>query len=241
MPATGALALGRVDGRAVGLASLYALGHAGVVVVLGLAALAFGAVLPAWVDPVMERLVGVTLVGLGLWVAYALARAWRGGAEFRLRSRWMLVLHGLGRGWAWAQTRRHGHRHAGAFHVHPVARTDRYGPGTAFGTGLLHGVGAETGTQVLLIAAVGGAASQGLGVGMLLAFVLGLLAANSAVALLAAAGFRSARRARGLYVAAGGLTAGCSLLIGSSALLGASDRLPDLQAILSLVFGAPPA
>ena len=211
------------------------------VVVLGLAALAFGAVLPGWVDPVMERLVGVTLVGLGLWVAYALARAWRGGAEFRLRSRWMLVFHGLGRGWAWAQTRRHGHRHDGAFHVHPVARTDRYGPGTAFGTGLIHGVGAETGTQVLLLAAVGGAASQGLGVGMLLAFVLGLLASNSAVALLAAAGFRSARRARGLYVAAGGLTAGFSLLVGSSALLGASDRLPDLQATLSLVFGAPPA
>ncbi len=132
-PAAGALARGRVDGRAVGLASLYALGHAGVVVVLGLAALTFGAVLPDWVDPVMERLVGVTLVGLGLWVAYALARSWRGGAEFRLRSRWMLVFHGLERGWAWAQTRRHGHRHAGAFHVHPVARTDRYGPGRPSG------------------------------------------------------------------------------------------------------------
>ena len=76
---------------------------------------------------------------------------------------------------------------------------------------------------------------------MLLAFVLGLLASNSAVALLTSAGFRSARRARGLYVAAGGLTAVFSLLIGGSAVLGASDRLPDLQATLSLVFGAPPA
>ena len=211
------------------------------VAVLGLAALAFGAVLPGWVDPVMERLVGVTLVGLGLWVVYALARAWRGGAEFRLRSRWMLVFHGLGRGWAWAQARRHGHRQDGSFHVHAVARADQYGPGTAFGTGLVHGIGAETGTQVLLLAAVGGAASQGLGVGVLLAFVLGLLASNSAVALLASAGFLSARRARGLYVAVGGLTAVFSLLIGSAALLGASDRLPDLQAALSLVFGTPPA
>ncbi len=94
---------------------------------------------------------------------------------------------------------------------------------------------------MLLIAAVGGAASQGLGVGMLLAFVLGLLAANTAVALLAAAGFLSARRARGLYVAAGCLTAVFSLLIGSYAVLGVSDRLPDLQELLSLVFGAPPA
>ena len=36
---------------------------------------------------------------------------------------------------------------------------------------MIHGIGAETGTQVLLIAAVGGAASAGLGIPMLLAFV----------------------------------------------------------------------
>ena len=42
-----------------------------------------------------------------------------------------------------------------------------YGPRTAFGVGIIHGIGAETGTQVLLIAAVGGAAAAGLGVPML--------------------------------------------------------------------------
>jgi hypothetical protein len=238
----GALFEGRVDWRAVGLASLYAFGHALVVVALGLAALLFGAVLPEWVDPLMERLVGVTLVLLGVWVAYSLVRYWRGEQEeFRLRSRWMLVFDGLGRARHAVEARLHGHSHDGRFHLHAVARTDQYGPKTALGTGLIHGIGAETGTQVLLIAAVGGAASQGLGVGMLLAFVFGLLISNTAVALLTSSGFISAGRARSLYVAAGCLTAVFSLVVGGYALAGAADRLPDLQAVLSAVFGEPPA
>src|SRR5207245_10486404 len=53
--------------HAIGLATLYAFGHAFVVVVLGVAALLLGAVLPAWVDPILERVVGLTLVLLGLW------------------------------------------------------------------------------------------------------------------------------------------------------------------------------
>src|SRR5438309_2013795 len=51
--------------HAIGLATLYALGHASVVTVLGVAALLLGAILPAWVDPILERVVGVTLVLLG--------------------------------------------------------------------------------------------------------------------------------------------------------------------------------
>src|SRR5437899_12984206 len=39
--------------HAVGLASLYALGHASVVTLLGILALLLGAVLPGWVDPIL--------------------------------------------------------------------------------------------------------------------------------------------------------------------------------------------
>ncbi|HYL40607.1 MAG TPA: hypothetical protein VET90_04795, partial [Candidatus Binatus sp.] len=80
--------------RALVLGSLYALGHATVVVVLGLLALAFGAVLPAWVDPIMARVVGLTLLLLGLWVFVSLYQYARHGQPFRLRSRWMLVFDG---------------------------------------------------------------------------------------------------------------------------------------------------
>ena len=51
--------------HAIGLASLYALGHATVVVVLGIVALTVGAVLPEWIHPILEKVVGVTLVLLG--------------------------------------------------------------------------------------------------------------------------------------------------------------------------------
>src|SRR2546425_5689393 len=74
--------------HAVGLASLYALGHAFVVVLLGVAALLLNAVLPDWVDPILEKVVGVTLLVLGAWVIYSVVQYARGKGEFRLRSRW---------------------------------------------------------------------------------------------------------------------------------------------------------
>ena len=49
---------------------------------------------PDWLDPIMGRIVGVTLVALGLWVLFSVYRYARGGTSFRLRSRWMLVFDG---------------------------------------------------------------------------------------------------------------------------------------------------
>lgn len=232
---TPGLSIGRTELWALWLASLYALGHASLVALLGMAALYFQAILPEWLDPLMERVVGLTLVALGVWVMYSLVRYWRGEADFRLRSRWMLVFTGVRQAWYSLQQRLHGHSHSrGGYHVH---RVDQYGPKTAFGIGVIHGIGAETGTQVLIIAAVGGAASQGLGTGMMLAFIAGLLISNTAVAVLTSLGFLSAGRAKAVYVAVGCLTAVFSLFVGTYFVLGAGDQLPDLQGFLSLILG----
>lgn len=222
--------------RPLGLASLYALGHALVVVVLGLAALLFQAILPEWVDPLMERVVGVTLLLLGFWVVYSLIRYWRGEGEFRLQSRWMVVFSGVRRlrQRLEAATHPHAHDSTSAPHMHEVTQ---YGPRMAFGVGMIHGIGAETGTQVLIIAAVGGAASQGLGVWMLLAFVLGLLGSNTLVALMAASGYVGSQRAKTLYVAVGCLTAIFSLIVGSYFVLGHGGELPDLQQLTAFLGG----
>src|SRR2546430_11718678 len=126
--------------HAVGLATLYAFGHAFVVVVLGIAALLLGAVLPDWVDPILEKVVGVTLVLLGLWVLFSVYQYLRGRGEFRLRSRWMLVFDFIRYGWGALQARIHGHEHT------PSVHATQYGPKTAFGVGMIHGVGAETGS-----------------------------------------------------------------------------------------------
>ena len=77
--------------RGFRLSLLYALGHAAVVLALGSAAIVLGAAIPESLDEWMARFVGLTLVGLGGWVLFGLARH---GRDFRLRSRWMLILQG---------------------------------------------------------------------------------------------------------------------------------------------------
>lgn len=210
------------QGRAILLGTLYALGHASVVALLGLLALAFGAILPDWIDPVMGRIVGVTLVVLGLWVFYSLYQYARHGREFRLRSRWMLVFDSVRYGWRRFQARLHGHEH-----VEPVEMSS-YGPKTAFGVGLIHGIGAETGTQVLIIAAVGGAASVGLGVPMMLAFIIGLLISNTAIIVVSATGFVASQLRQPIYLAVGLVAGVFSLVVGLLFLFGAEGTLPVL-------------
>jgi hypothetical protein len=213
-------------GEAIRLGTLYAVGHGIVVVALGLAALAFGALLPDWLDPIMGRVVGVTLVVLGLWVLYSVYRYARGEGPFRLRSRWMLLFDGTRYAWRRLQARFHGHEH-----VEPLEMSS-YGPRTALGVGMIHGIGAETGTQVLLIAAVGGASSAGLGVPMLFAFVLGLLISNLAIVVVSSVGFVASQTREILWVAVGAVAGIFSLLIGVIFLFGLDEVLPDLGTML---------
>ena len=211
--------------EAIWLGSLYALGHALVVAVLGAAALMFGAILPDWVDPIMGRVVGITLIVLGVWVFYSVYAYARHGAEFRLRSRWMLVFDSVRYGWRWIRARLHGHEH-----VDPV-ESSTYGPRTAFGVGMIHGVGAETGTQVLLIAAVGGAANIGLGIPMMLAFIAGLLITNTIIVVITATTFVASQLRQRIYVGVGVVAGAFSLVIGLLFLFQQEGVLPDLSAL----------
>ncbi|HWP63240.1 MAG TPA: hypothetical protein VNO86_07210 [Candidatus Binatia bacterium] len=212
--------------HAMYLGTLYALGHGLVVILLGLAALAFGALLPDWVDPIMGRVVGITLLVLGVWVFFSLYQYARHGRAFKLRSRWLLVFDGVRYGWRRLQAWLHGHEHADPMEM------SSYGPRTAFGVGMIHGIGAETGSQVLIIAAVGGAAAHGLGVPMMIAFVLGLLVSNSLIVLFTATGFVASKLRQRLYVAAGALAGTFSIAIGLAFLAQAENVLPDLGQIV---------
>jgi high-affinity nickel permease len=209
--------------RAMLLGTLYALGHALVVATLGLLALSFGAMLPDWVDTVMGPIVGATLVFLGIWVFVSLYQYARHGHEFRLRSRWMLLFDSVRYAWRRFQAWLHGHEH-----VDPMEMSS-YGARTAFGVGMIHGIGAETGTQVLLIAAIGGASSEGLGVPMMAAFIVGLLISNSIVVVITATGFIASRVRERLYVAIGVVAGTFSLVIGTIFLFGLDAQLPSLE------------
>ena len=215
----------REQRHAIALGTLYALGHASVVFVLGVLALAFGTLLPDWVDPIMGRVVGVTLLVLGVWVFVSLYQYLREGTEFRLRSRWMLVFDGTRYAWRRFSARFHGHEH-----VDPLEMSS-YGYRTAFGVGMIHGIGAETGSQALLIAAVGGAAGAGLGIPMLLAFVVGLVAANTVIVVVSATGFVAGQIRQPVYIAIGVLAGAFSIVVGLAFLLGVEGILPDIQQI----------
>jgi high-affinity nickel-transport protein len=232
--------------RSLFLATLYAVGHALVVFALGVAAIVFAANLPASVDGVMERFVGVTLVALGVWVFVSLARH---GHDFRLHSRWMLIaaavrsaggrvrrdrpvvviehehaaphVHADGR----VAVRTHKHRHVGTLPADPFPTA---GPLTALLIGALHGVGAETPTQVVLFVTAAGVAGKAAGLLLLVAFLAGLLVSNSVVALAGTFGALHATRNFSLYAAVSLLTATFSLVIGVLFVLGGANLLPTL-------------
>ena len=227
----GMLDLLHVERQPIVLGTLYALGHAVVVAILGVAALTLGAALPGWIDPIMGRVVGATLVFLGIYVFVSLYQYLRHGGEFRLRSRWMLVFDGVRYGWRRLQARIHGHDH-----VNPVEASS-YGRRTAFGVGMIHGIGAETASQALLIASVGGAAGAGLGVPMLFAFIAGLVISTSAIVVLTATGFVASQLRTRIYVVVGILAGAFSLWVGSLFLLQAEGSLPNLEQLFRFIGG----
>jgi high-affinity nickel-transport protein len=94
---------------------------------------------------------------------------------------------------------------------------------------MIHGVGAETGTQALVIATAVGASSQAAGVVALIAFLVGLLISNSMITVVSTAGFLSSGRRKWIYVGAGILAAAFSLVVGLAFLLGSADVLPNLD------------
>ena len=238
--------------RSMALATLYALGHAAVVFALGLAAILLSDELPEGVDALMGRVVGGTLIVLGLYLIVSLVR---NGRDFRMRSRWMIVIGGLRR----FRSRRtetlvieHEHEHAveeahDHTHVHVHSAGGRggvhrhahrhvapmpddpfldYGRGTALGIGMLHGVGAETPTQLVIFVAAAGVGGTAAGIVMLIAFLVGLVSSNTLIALASTYGFVSATRSWPVYATVSIVTAVASLVVGSLFLLGTDSALP---------------
>ena len=135
---------------------LYVIGHGLMVILLGVLALCFGAVIPHWFDQIMERIVGVTLLLLSAYLLYSLYLFATKGEEVKLKSRWMVLFAAIGNVWSWLSHKLFKHEHRSS----QVANWDDKG---ALMIGAIHGFGAETGTQVLLFASVAGAGNIGEG------------------------------------------------------------------------------
>jgi len=240
---------------------LYVAGHATTIALLGSAAVVFRIALPAASDRWAERLVGLTLLVLGLYVLGTFFRPWFFGSSMQGSSTQASSAHGhahprtritlLANGVLWIYWRLS--RIFGGTRVEaPQVFKDGYGTKSAFLVGVIHGLGAETPTQILLFlmaANLGGTAAGLLG---LLMFIVGLLAMNTLMCAVAA-GLFSANKvlawlspagpqnpvSRGLSSALsavsahalGGLTlltSAYSIVVGAIFLLGSASKLPSL-------------
>lgn len=205
--------------RSMGMGTLYALGHAAVVVVLGLLAIWFGTMFPDWVDGYVEIAVGVTLVLLGVWLIWSMAN---NHGRLVLRSRWMLLFD-LSKS-AYRRLRR-----KPAPSASPAgARRREYGSGASVSIGVVHGIGAETGSQALLLAAAAGATSALTGSFLLIAFVVGLIVSNTLIAIASTAGLIGTGRHHTIHTVFGIVVAVFSLVVGSMFLFGSAGNLPAL-------------
>jgi high-affinity nickel-transport protein len=242
--------------RGVRFGTVYALGHAAVVLALGTAAVIAGSRLPPSIDDVMGRVAGVTLLVLAAVVLVAVVRD-RG--QFRATSRWLLLIGHLrslarrvrGRG---AHTVVHAHDHVavakyhhdgedhtavssqgtrsrapvhGHAHVHHATDAEYTGK-MSFAIGMLHGVGAETPTQLLVFLAAANAGGTATGLAVLVVFVTGLLASNTVVTLIGARGFGLASARPAIQVSFALATVAISVILGVSLLLGHDAPLPSL-------------
>ncbi len=209
------------------LSTCYAVGHTAIVIVLGLMVISFRVVFPGWLDGVMERIVGLTLLILGIWVFYSLQLYLQGKQDFRLKSRWMLLWSFLRHIYKKLQSGLCRQTGEAGFHI------EKYGALGAFSIGVIHGIGAETATQVLIIGAVG-TTSQSVGIAILLSFATGLLLSNLVVASLGISGFRLACAARPLLITASILTGAFGITVGSIYISGMAGALTDLQKLLGV-------
>lgn len=226
---------------------LYVAGHATTIAILGAAAIGFRLSLPAASDRWAERLVGITLLTLGL---YVLGTFFRPSSHHHARPRTRITLLMNGVLWVyWRLSRIFG----GTRVRPPEVFKDGYGTTSTFLVGVIHGLGAETPTQLLLFLVAANLGGTGAGLLGLLMFILGLLIMNTLMCGMAA-GLFSLDRLRTWLSPAGEshgfiaralthvlnavsanalssltlLTSAYSIVVGAIFLLGAADKLPSL-------------
>jgi high-affinity nickel permease len=205
------------------LGMTYALGHACMVAALGILVLEMHMGLPANVDHWAERLIGLTLIVLGLGVAAGILRKdAHGHRHTRVESRLAIAINGVL--WCAWQVRRVWKREA--------ARPERfqwmYTGKSVFLIGILHGIGAETPSQLALFfltANLGGTSQGLLGLG---AFALGLVAMNALMTATLGGAFSAGGHHPRFYQVIAWTGAAYSCIIGTIFLFGISGQLPSL-------------
>lgn len=205
------------------LGMTYALGHACMVAALGVAVLELHMGLPEGLDHWTERLIGLTLIVLGIGVAAGILRKdAHGHTHTRVESRLAIAVNGIL--WtAWRLRRL----------FDPAAQQPQrfqwmYNGKSVFLIGVLHGIGAETPSQLALFfltANLGGTSRGLMGLG---AFAIGLIAMNAIMTASMGGAFRASGHHPRLFHVIAWTGAAYSCIVGLIFLFGISDHLPPL-------------
>lgn len=140
------------------LSLYYASGHETVIFILGCSILLFAWTVPIWADHLMGKVVGLTLIFMSILMLMG-----RKEGKVGYWSRGIAMLQKL--------RRKNGE---------PFTFTRR----NVFTIGVIHGIGAETPTQLLLFTTVAGAAAFHHGVFAVAAFSCGLLISHAIIAII---------------------------------------------------------
>ena len=189
--------------QGVGLAVVYGLGHSTVVIVLGGISVWFGMVLPKRSDQILEAAVGCTLIVLG---AYVLSALFRGTPDARPATRFELIRSAGGRIKSWFAT---------TPSSRPAPMNQPPSPPTAYSVGIIHGIGAETPTQLGLFVLSAGVGGWSSGLLCVLTFAVGLLAMNTVMAVASAGMFHLSNFRDWIYRGVMILTATYSIVVGA--------------------------
>ena len=206
--------------RGMLLGFMYAIGHATVILLLGGAAVVFGVHLPQGLDIWMERIVGVTLLVLGIYVVRALVKT-SGNDDARLPSRGMMYASAF----HWLRSKLFKRSYTAD---HSDILSGRHGVRSAFTIGVIHGIGAETPTQLLFFILAAGIGGTGNGVTAIFVFVAGLIVSNTVICALSVGVFGATAARKPLYRIVAGATAVYSVCVGLIFIFGASSLLPGV-------------
>ncbi len=201
--------------RAMRLGVTYALGHAATVAVLGVLVILFQRSLPRGADRFMEHFTGLTLLILGVYVLWStFLRGDEHSHSHGPRTRLVVLLNG----WLWLVWRIQ--RIFGRTTPPSKVFANGIGGKPAFLVGIVHGLGAETPTQLmvfLLAANLGGIAKGLLGLAM---FISGMLVMNTLMCAAAAGIFHWSLGRRGAKQWVAGLSGAYSIIVGLMFLAG---------------------
>ncbi len=205
---------------ALSLTLSYSLGHALAVISIGISIILLGISIPQILDEFMSKAVGTTLVILGVYIIYHLAK--KGQKEFRAATRFTIIANGILYVYSKLESKLRGQ----------TAKQRRvfengYGHHSSFVIGIIHGIGAESPTQIAIFAMSLGFGII-LGVTVLVVFVSGIIMSNLIFGIMVSTGFVRSLKSYKIYKYASIASAATSLFVGSLMMTGFDFMLPEI-------------